>query len=56
MEIWSELSYSNTKHKAYSRLIDFDDDGDIPVIYYGNLINGNNCVEQSENPLFSMCI
>jgi hypothetical protein len=42
MEIWSELSYSDTKHKAYSRLIDFDDDDDIPVIYYGNLENGNS--------------
>lgn len=45
MEIWSELSYSNTKHKAYSRLIDFDDDDDIPVIYYGNLENGSSNVE-----------
>jgi hypothetical protein len=54
MEIWSELSYSDTKHKAYSRLIDFDDDDDIPVIYYGNLENGSSNVESDllKNAIF----
>lgn len=46
MDIWTEISYTDTKKKSYSKLIDANGNDNTPIIYYGNLnfANGSNCI------------